>query len=322
MNGATPTNGACASSMRIVSLVPAGTDILLDLGLGRSVVGVSHECDSAGCTDVPRLTRSVVHTETMSSAEIDAAVSAQAASGGPMYEVDVGQLLALQPDLIVSQSLCDVCALPAHAVERVLAVAGPNIPLVSLDGRSIDGMLASIEDIGSRTGRAARARELTAELRRRLARVAAAVSGLPATRVVCLEWLDPPYACGHWIPEMIERAGGHDLLGRPGIPSIPIPWDDIRNAHAPIVIAMPCGYDLPRAVADVALMQERHEWRSAVGDAVVYAAAGGAYFTRPGPQLVTGIEVLASVLHPEAVDWPVPGGVIARRGDKVATSIT
>jgi iron complex transport system substrate-binding protein len=297
--------------MRIVSLVPAGTDIVRELGLDAALVGISHECDAGTTVRPTRLTRSMVATDSMTSAEIDAAVSERAASGAPMYQVDIERLLALEPDLVVSQSLCDVCALPAHAVERVLADAAPHVALLSLDGRSIDGMLQSIEAIGERTGSAARAHDLVAGLRDRLERVANAVANRERPRVVCLEWLDPPYACGHWIPEMIERAGGVDLLGRPGIPSVAIPWRDIERAHPPTVIAMPCGYDLERAKIDVFEMSKRVEWRQAVGGARVFAAAGGEYFTRPGPKLVTGIEVLAAVLHPETVGWDVPDGVIA-----------
>jgi iron complex transport system substrate-binding protein len=297
--------------MRIVSLVPAGTDIVRELGLEHSLVGVSHECDVAAAASPARLTRSLVGTESMTSAEIDAAVSARAASGAPMYEVDIERLLALEPDVVISQSLCDVCALPAHAVERVLADAAPNIALVCLDGRSIDGMLQSIDAVGERAGQSARARNIVSALRARLDRVAGIVADRERPRVVCLEWLDPPYACGHWIPEMIDRAGGTDLLGRPGIPSIPIPWSDIEQVHPPTVIAMPCGYDLERAKADVDEASKHDEWRRAIGDARVFAAAGGAYFTRPGPNLVTGIEVLAAVLHPEAASWDIPDGVIA-----------
>lgn len=296
--------------MRIVSLVPAGTDIVCALGLETSIVGVSHECDAATTARPVRLTRSMVATESMTSAEIDAAVSARASSGAPMYDVDIERLLALRPDVVISQSLCDVCALPAHAVERVLAEGLPDVPLLSLDGRSIDGMLRSIEAIGECTDRVESARLLVRQLRARLECVATAIADRERARVVCLEWLDPPYACGHWIPEMIDRAGGIDLLGRPGIPSVAIPWSDIERAHPPTVIAMPCGYDLERAKADVDEMGKRDEWRQAVGDARVFAAAGGAYFTRPGPKLVSGIEVIAAVLHPDAVSWDIPDGVI------------
>jgi iron complex transport system substrate-binding protein len=214
--------------------------------------------------------------------------------------------------LIVSQSLCDVCALPAHAVERILADTRPDIPIVSLDGRSIEGMLASIDDIGTRTGRAAEARALVEGLRERLARVAAAVSDRPPVSVLCLEWLDPPYVCGHWIPEMVHRAGGIDVLGTPGVASARVSWKTVEDASPTLVIAMPCGYDLSRAIQDVECMMARDEWRSAIGDVSVYAVAGGAYFTQPSPRLVTGIEVLAALLHPEAQDWPMPADIAAR----------
>lgn len=296
--------------MRIVSLVPAGTDIVCDLGLESSLAGVSHECDAMTTTHPPRLTRSLVATDTMTSAEIDAAVSARAEAGAPMYDIDIERLLALQPDLVISQSLCDVCALPADAVAQALADAAPRVPLYSLDGSSIDAMLQSIVEIGRRTGCVERARQLVGELQSRLDRVASAVSGRERPRVVCLEWLDPPYACGHWIPEMVERAGGVDLLGRRGIPSIPTPWSDIERARPPVVIAMPCGYDLARAIEDVGEASRSDDWQRALGDARVFAAAGGAYFTRPGPKLVTGIEVIAAVLHPDAATWDVPDGAI------------
>ena len=143
-------------------------------------------------------------------------------------------------------------------------------------------------------------------LRQRLARVVSAIADRPPVRVVCLEWLDPPYACGHWIPEMVRVAGGVDPLGRPGIPSVPISWSAVRDAHAPNIIAMPCGYTLERAVREVDAVAAQPAWKEAVGDAVVYVAAGGGYFTRPGPRLVTGIELLAASFHPDRVDWLLP----------------
>ncbi|HEX4684000.1 MAG TPA: ABC transporter substrate-binding protein [Gemmatimonadaceae bacterium] len=297
--------------MRIVSLVPAGTDIVCELGLEESLVGVTHECDAVTAVPPERLTRSLVATESMTSGEIDAAVSARAASGAPMYEVDVERLLGLAPDLVISQNLCDVCALPAHAIERVLADTAPDVTLISLDGRSIESMLQSITAIAERTGRANRGHDTVGGLRARLDRVASAVAGRDRSPVVCLEWLDPPYVSGHWIPEMIERAGGIDLLGRPGGRSIAVSWSAIEQAHAPTVIAMPCGYDLEHATAEVDEASKRDAWRRAIGDARVFAAAGGAYFTRPGPKLVTGIEVLVAVFHPEAVSWDIPDGVMA-----------
>jgi iron complex transport system substrate-binding protein len=299
--------------MRIVSLVPAGTEILFALGLESHVVGVSHECDlPAGAPPLPRLTRSAVPTDGLSSAEIDAAIANQVAAGAPIYAIDAGALEALRPDLILTQGLCDVCALPAHAVESALRQLSWRPAVLSLDAHGMDGVLDSIHDIGEHTGHLARARALADELRARHERVASAVAPHPRVPVVCLEWLDPPYACGHWIPEMVACAGGAELLGRSGARSVPVPWADIERAGTSVVIAMPCGYDLSRAIQDLERVVACTPWTRAVGEATVYVAAGGTYFTRPGPGLVTGVEVLASVLHPDVVTWSVAAQAIAR----------
>ena len=291
--------------MRIVSLVPAGTDIVHALGLGDALVGVSHECAPVRA-DVPRLTRSLVDTAPLSSTEIDAAVSAQAASGAPMYEVDSARLAALRPDVVITQSLCNVCALPGAALDAALEAFSPRPDLITLDGRTIDAMLDAIQRIGASTGCPARATVLVRQLRARLAAVAAAVAGRPARPALCLEWIDPPFTCGHWIPEMVARAGGQDLVGRAGEPSTRISWREIERLQPSLVVAMPCGYDLACAVYEVAAVAVLPEWRRAVGNARVFVAAGGAYFTRPGPALVTGVELLASVLHPDVVTWTLP----------------
>ncbi len=308
--------------MRIISLVPAGTEIAFALGLERDVVAVSHECDyPPQARDLPRLTQSAIGGATRTSAEIDAAVSARKATGAPLYHIDAEQLTALAPDLILTQGLCDVCALPSRAVRAALAQMSPRPPIVSLDGRSIDGVLESIVEIGRVTGQDTCAAELVSTLRERLARVVSAVADRPPVRVVCLEWLDPPYACGHWIPEMVRLAGGDDPLGRPGIPSVPISWSVVRNAHAPNIIAMPCGYSLERAVREVEAIAAQPAWQDAVGDAEVYVAAGGGYFTRPGPRLVTGIELLAASFHPDRVDWPLPADGLCRWRERVVQAL-
>jgi iron complex transport system substrate-binding protein len=307
--------------MRIISLVPAGTEIVFALGLGRDVVAVSHECDfPPQARDLPRLTESAIGAKSLTSAEIDAAVSTRKATGAPLYHIDAEQLRALAPDLILTQGLCDVCALPSRAVRAALAQLSPRPTIVSLDGRSIAGVLESIAEIGRVTGQDTCAGKLVSALRERLARVASAVADRPPTRVVCLEWLDPPYACGHWIPEMVRLAGGDDPLGRPGIPSVPISWTAVRDAHAPHIIAMPCGYNLERAVREVDAIAARPEWQDAVGDADVYVAAGGGYFTRPAPRLVTGVELLAASFHPDRVDWPLPGDGLRRWRERPQTS--
>lgn len=299
--------------MRIVSLVPAGTEIAFALGLERDVVAVSHECDyPPQARRLARLTQSAIGGAARTSAEIDAAVSARKATGAPLYHVDAERLAALAPDLILTQGLCDVCALPSRAVRAAVARMSPRPPIVSLDGQSIDGVIESILAIGRVTGRDTCAKELVSTLRQRLDRVAAAVAGRTPVRVVCLEWLDPPYACGHWIPEMVRRAGGEDPLGRPGVPSTPIAWSAVRDAHAPNIIAMPCGYSLERAVREVEAVAAQPAWNDAVGGAAVYVAAGGGYFTRPGPRLVTGIELLAASFHPDRVEWSLPTDGLCR----------
>lgn len=298
------------SRMRIVSLVPAATDIVMALDLGADLVGISHECAPGDSTPRPVLTRSLLQTSHLSSAAIDRAVSDSAAAGSPVYDVDTKQLADLRPDLILTQGLCDVCALPASVVLTAVHSASSNATTISLDARSIDGVLASIREVGDRAHRGTEADALVTGLRRRLDRVAAAVAGRRTISTVCLEWLDPPYASGHWIPEMVQRAGGIDLLGRPGIPSIPVAWEAVRAAGPHVVVAMPCGYDLHRAALDVAAVGNTRAWTHAVGTARVLVASGGGYFTRPGPRLVTGIEALAAALHPDVVTWDPPDDVI------------
>jgi iron complex transport system substrate-binding protein len=299
--------------MRIVSLVPAGTDILFALGLGSDVVGISHECDiPVGAAPLPRLTRNAVRLDGLSSAEIDTAIASQVAAGAPIYEIDTELLERLRPDLILTQGLCDVCALPKRAVESAVCGLSWQPAVVSLDAHTLAEMFDAIRDIGEQTDRAQCAAALIDELRARLERVASAVAARPRVPVVCLEWLDPPYACGHWIPEMVECAGGAELLGRAARPSIPIPWADIERARPDVVIAMPCGYDLDHAVRDVQRVAACTPWMRAMGGATVYVVAGGTYFTRPGPGLITGVEVLASVMHSEVATWSIPAGAVSR----------
>ena len=296
--------------MRIVSLVPAATDIVMALGLQAELVGISHECTPLDGVARPVLTRSLLPTGHLSSAAIDAAVTASARSGSPLYEVEAQQLVDLRPDLILTQGLCDVCALPARAISTAFSRGSSDSLTLSLDARSIDGVFASILEIGAHTRRGAEAEALVTGFRRRLDCVATAVAERPKVSTVCLEWLDPPYASGHWIPEMVRRAGGTDLLGRSEIPSVPIPWDAVRMAAPDIVVAMPCGYDLHRAMADVTAVAEDPAWKEAVGTARVLVASGGGYFTRPGPKLVTGIEALAAAFHPGVANWDLPDNVI------------
>ncbi len=277
--------------MRIVSLIPNGTEILFALGAGDEVVGVTHECDfPPEARRRPVLTASALGAE-MSPAEIDRAVSA------PLDEAGVA---ALAPDLVVTQELCPVCAVATEVVESAVRRL-PRCPAVlSLDPQTLADVFVDIRRLGEATGRGAAAAALVAALDERLAAVRRAVAGRPRPRVLALEWLDPPFAAGHWVPEMITAAGGRDALGtEPGTRSARLSWDAVRDARAEVIVAMPCGYDEAGARQQIALVAEHPVWRElpAVRAGRVHAVDANGCFSRPGPRLVDGIERLAELLH-------------------------
>lgn len=279
--------------MRIVSLVPNGTEILFAIGAGDLVVGVSHECDHpAEARTRPILTGSAL-TPGMSSTEIDKAVAAQLGSGESLYTLDESRIAELAPDLIVTQQLCPVCAVSTAQVEGAVRPL-PRCPeVLSLDPKSLADVMADILRVGEVTGRTAEAEALAQDLARRLDAVRARVRGRPRPRVAALEWLDPPFAGGHWVPEMIEIAGGIDVFAKPGDHSARLTWEQFRAADPDVVVAMPCGYDKAGAAAQLALLGERPELR---GRQVFPVDANGC-FSRPGPRLVDGIERLADLFH-------------------------
>lgn len=289
--------------MRIVSLVPNGTEILFALGAGDLVVGVSHECDyPAAARTRPALTGSAL-VPGMSAAEVDAAVSAQVGGGASLYTLDEARLAALAPDLIVTQRVCPVCAVSTEQVEGAVQPL-PRCPeVLSLDPESLADVWADVRRVGEATGRLAKAEALLAGLDRRLAAVEEAVAGRPRPRVAALEWLDPPFAGGHWVPEMIERAGGLDVLARPGAHSRRLPWETVAATDPDVIVAMPCGFDEAGARAQIDLIAGRPEWQSlrAVREGRVHPVDANGCFSRPGPRLVDGIERLAEVLHGPAL---------------------
>ncbi|MEA2695134.1 MAG: iron complex transport system substrate-binding protein [Acidobacteriota bacterium] len=285
--------------MRIVSLVPNGTEILFAVGAGDSVVGVSHECDfPEEARTRPILTGSALRPG-MSAAEVDAAVAAQVGSGKSLYTLDEARIAALAPDLVVTQELCPVCAVSTAQVDGALRPL-PRCPdLLSLDPRSLADVLADIVTIGEATGRAAAARALVAELERRLAAVHARTASRPRPRVAALEWLDPPFAGGHWVPEMIAAAGGLDVLATPGAGSRRLTWEELQAADPDVVVAMPCGFDAAGAQGQIDTLAHRPEWQNlrAVRRGRVFAVDANGCFSRPGPRLVDGIEQLAALFH-------------------------
>jgi iron complex transport system substrate-binding protein len=282
--------------MRIISLVPNGTEILFAVGAGDLVVGVSHECDyPAEARTRPILTGSAL-TPGMSSAEVDKAVSAQVGSGESLYTLDEARIAELAPDLIVTQQLCPVCAVSTEQVDGAIQPL-PRCPeVLSLDPKTLADVMADIRRVGEVTGRSAEAEALVRDLERRLDAVRARVQGRPRPRVAALEWLDPPFAGGHWVPEMIEIAGGIDVFAKPGDHSARLTWDQIREADPDILVVMPCGYDEAGAAAQLALLGDRSDLR-AFREGRVFPVDANGCFSRPGPRLVDGIERLADLFH-------------------------
>jgi iron complex transport system substrate-binding protein len=285
--------------MRIVSLVPNGTEILFALGAGDLVVGVSHECDyPAAARTRPILTGSAL-TPGMSAAEVDAAVSAQVGSGLSLYTLDEARIAELAPDVIVTQQLCPVCAVSTGQVDGAVRPL-PRCPeLVSLDPRTIGEVFADIRRVGEVTGHADEAEALLADLDRRIEAVREWIAGRPRRRVLALEWLDPPFAGGHWVPEMIALAGGIDAAGEPGGHSARLTWDQVAAADPDVIVAMPCGFDEAGAREQIATIAGLPEWRSlrAVREGHVFPVDANGCFSRPGPRLVDGVERLAAILH-------------------------
>ncbi|HSS48865.1 MAG TPA: cobalamin-binding protein [Thermoanaerobaculia bacterium] len=285
--------------MRIISLVPNGTEILFAVGAGELVVGVSHECDfPAEARTRPVLTGSAL-TPGMTAAEVDAAVSAQVGGGASLYTLDEERIAGLEPDVIVTQQLCPVCAVSTEQVDGAVRPL-PRCPdVISLDPQSLADVFQDIRRVGELTGRADRAAGLLEALQVRLDVVRAAVAGKPRPRVLALEWLDPPFAGGHWVPEMIACAGGEDAVASPGDHSARLTWEQIAAADPDVIVVMPCGFDEAGAAAQIETIAQRPEWRSlrAVREECVYPVDANGCFSRPGPRLVDGIERLAAIFH-------------------------
>ncbi len=300
--------------MRTVSLLPAATEMVCLLGLGDQLVGVSHECDypPAAVAGLPRVTASLIPADA-TSAQIDALVCERVAGRRPLYHLDSGSLAALRPDLIVTQALCDVCAVDEAEVCRVAASLPGRPRVVNLEPTSLAGVFDAIGSVAAAAGA-----DGTAAVAGLQARVRAVADGAGSSRptVVFLEWLDPPFCGGHWNPELVELAGGRERIGRAGEPSRRITWADVAAADPDVIVAAPCGFNLPRARAELALLAADPAWADlrAVRAGRVFAFDGSALFNRPGPRLVDSAEHLAAALRPPtafALDPTEPGGSAA-----------
>src|SRR3954453_20016643 len=294
--------------MRIASLVPSATEMLYALGLGDSVVGVTHECDyPPEAAGKPHLTRSVI-PEGLSAAEIDREVRERTERGEAIYELDADLLRELEPDLIVAQQVCEGCAVSFEDVSKVARTIGSDPRVRSLDPSTIGEVLADVRTLAAAVDASEAGERLLADAADRLDRVQEAVDGAERPRVLALEWLDPPYAGGHWVPQMVELAGGEDALGLAGERSRVFAWAEAEAARPELIVSMPCGYGTERAA------EETRPWleRIPAPRGARRGAGGGAgsYFSRPGPRLVDGVELLAHVLHPDLVAAPPPGRVV------------
>jgi iron complex transport system substrate-binding protein len=287
--------------MRIASLVPSATEMLFALGLGDDVVAVTHECDfPSEARARARLTRTVLPAG-LSAGEIDSAVKATVGEGRALYELDEERLAAAAPDLIVTQAVCDVCAVSHEDVLEVAARLPSEPRVLQQDPSTLGEMLEDVIRLGEATRMEAAAHELRGELEGRLAAVRAAVSGASRPRVIALEWLEPPFVGGHWVPEMISIAGGEDVAGPPGLKSPQVEWGALSGLEPDAVIAMPCGL-----YAEEAQIEALEHWEriASLGAGRVYAVDAASTFSRPGPRLVDGVELLGHVLHPDLVDQP------------------
>jgi iron complex transport system substrate-binding protein len=294
--------------MRLVSLLPSATEIVYALGLGDELVAVTFECDEPPAA---RAEKTVViggrDTRGMTPGEIDAYVTGQLASGADLYTLHADALAALSPDLILTQDLCRVCALPSDQVSDALDYLGCRCDVLSLDPYTLDEVLDTFLAVGTRAGVPGRAEALVAALRSRLAAVASAVAGRPAPRVAVVEWVDPPFTAGHWVPDLVRTAGGEPVAARPGTRSVQTTWQEFTAAAPDVVLVAPCGFHLDGAVAQARDVAHRFP------GAAVWAIDADGLVVRPGPRLVDGVEAIAAILHPGAVPAPADG-VIARVG--------
>ncbi|WP_273889274.1 cobalamin-binding protein [Rubrobacter naiadicus] len=292
--------------MRIVSLLPAATEMVALAGAEDELVGVTHECDHPpGVRRLPKLTSTPVDPSCMSSAEIDAAVN-RLSDEGSVYALDAGLLARLRPDLVLTQGLCDVCAVSPSLVEEAVSGLHPRPAVFSMDPRSLGEVLEDALAVGEAVGRAEEVRGRVASLRERLRRVGELSSSTEPVRVVCLEWLDPLFGAGHWVPEMVKIAGGEEAVSEPGEPSRRIGWEEVVRASPEVLVLMPCGFDARRAAREGRMLARLPGWENlpAVAQGRVWAVDANSYFSRPGPRLVEGVELLASILHPEL--FPLP----------------
>ena len=295
--------------VRIVSFLPAATEMIYLLGLGDKLVGRSHECDYPEEAKLkPVIVDCALDLSSMSMGQIDVAVSAQLAAGKSLYSVDEARLRAAAPNLLVTQNLCQVCGPAGNEVSQVINAMSSAPKIVWQTPRSFEEMLDALRALGRETGTEDKAVEWSAAATARIERISAATRALRKIRVSFLEWVDPIYCGGHWIPQMLAWAGAQDKNSRPGADSVRIGWNQVLDYAPEVIVVSPCGFKTRDALAQAALLKARAGWDDlpAVKNRRVYAVDANAYFARPGPRLVEGVELLAHLAHPEHFSWPGP----------------
>lgn len=289
--------------MRVVSLLPSATEMVHLAGAGDALVGVTHECDHPpGVSELPKLTSTPIDQRTMTSAEIDAAIGERLTDEGSIYALDAGLLEELEPDLIVTQGLCDVCAVSMELVEEAVSGMRKKPAVISLNPTSLQDVMDDAINVGEALGCKEVVRAEVVRLKERLARVEQVVSGRIRPTVGCIEWLDPPFTAGHWVPEMVRIAGGEEMFADAGERSLRLTWREVLEADPDTLILMPCGFDTERALQEARSLTEVPGWSesSAVKNDRVWVVDANSYFSRPAPRLVRGVEILGRILHPDA----------------------
>lgn len=301
--------------MRIVSLLPAGAEIVCALGLGEALVGVSHECAyPPEVIGKPAVTRGLLPVEAMTQAQIDAEMSRRLQAGEPIYEVDGELLERLAPDLVITQELCEVCAASPKDLSAALAGLGRLPRVLQLTPHTLEDILGNIVEVGEAVGRSEAAVRLTQALWGRIERVrATAARADHRPRVFCMEWIDPPYCSGHWVPEMVAICGGVDKLSRRGEDSVRVPWSAVLDWAPDVLVVMACGYGLDEAVRQARALPALPGWAAlpAVRQGRVHVVDANSYFACPGPRVVEGVELLAQLIHPDLFEWSGPAGAVS-----------
>ncbi len=293
--------------MRICSLIPGATEVIAALGLEHELVGITHECDfPPSVRRVPIMIESLVEGDHTTSAAIDQRVKELVAAGSPLYRLNEEAFHRAQPDLILIQDLCHVCSVTPDQLSKAMQSLRRRPDLLTLSPTSVNDMIGDVERIAQAVGTPEQGKRLAADLRHRLDRVRSQTEPRSRPRVVCLEWLDPLYVAGHWVPDMIDLAGGQDVLGSKGTPSQHTTWHDVEKAQPDVVVVIPCGYTIDRTIKELMRVGHAQEaWQRATESwPDLYIVDAGSYFSRPGPRLVDGVELLAAMLHPRH-DQPI-----------------